>query len=108
MERIYAKGRNGKYCATGTYEDKKVIVLAGSRISVNCAKRINPIVQKLREDKAIVSKDMILLVDVPFRSPSTAATFVSGNMSNGRGFGSLNQENLWEVYEEKVNGRNKI
>ena len=44
---------------------------------------MNPIVEKLRKDDNVVSSDFILLRDVSFRIASTAATFVTGNISNG-------------------------
>ena len=82
--KVIAKGKQNSYYANGIYDGKGVIVLKGSSISSKVAKKIQPIVAKVRNNPEIVSKDMILLQDINFRSASTAASFVTGNISNGK------------------------
>lgn len=79
---VYAKGRMG-YNAKGIYDGKGLTIKKGSILSHAVASKVNPIVTKLRNDRETVSEDYILLKDVSFRSASTAATFVTGNISNG-------------------------
>lgn len=79
---VYMKGRDNQFDAFGIYEGKVLTVKKGSRITENVSKKIQPIVLRLREDSETVSNN-ILLKDVTFRSPSTAASFVSGTISNG-------------------------
>ena len=80
---VFMKGRMNSYDALGIFDGKGITVLKGSRISEKVAVKINPIVIKKRNDSNIVSKDFVVLQDVYFRSSSTAAAFVSGNISNG-------------------------
>lgn len=82
--KVYAVGRSGRFEAKGIYDGKKVKVLKGSRISSLVASNVNPIVKRIRDDHSIVGEDYVLKKDVEFRSSSTAATFVSGNISNGK------------------------
>ena len=79
---VYMKGRDNQFEASGIYEGKTITVKKGSRISESVSKKIQPIVLRLREDSETVSNN-VLLKDVKFRSPSTAASFVSGTISNG-------------------------
>lgn len=81
--KVYTKGRNGAYDALGIFDGKNLTVLKGSRIAEKTSGKIQPIVAKLRGDISVVSKEYILLKDICFRSPSTAASFVSGTISNG-------------------------
>lgn len=55
----------------------------GSRVSASVSHKIQPVVLSLREDKNTVLDEFILLKDITFCSPSTSASFVSGNISNG-------------------------
>ena len=81
--KVYANGRNDAYEACGVFDGKNLTVKKGSRISEKVSGRIQPIVTSLRNDASVVSAEYILLKDVAFRSPSTAASFVSGTISNG-------------------------
>lgn len=83
MLKVYTKGRNGKYAAEGLYEEGKFTVLRGSHISASCVKKLNPVALRIRADAETVSEQMELLKDVSFKSASTAASFVTGNISNG-------------------------
>ena len=80
---VIAKGRKMRYDAEGVYDGKGVRVLKGSRISATVASKMNPIAMKLRGRRDVVSDDFILQRDVSFRSPSTAASFVTGSIVNG-------------------------
>lgn len=80
---VSAKGRNNLYSAKGIYSDAGFIVLKGSRISAKIGSKLNPIAEKIRADRDKVSNDYIVLDDIVFRSPSTAATFVTGHIANG-------------------------
>ena len=62
--------------------------------------KVNPIVTKLRNDSSIVSPDYVLLKDISFKSVSTAATFVTGNISNGM--------RVWKVSSGEDLGRYKV
>lgn len=80
---VYAKGRNQRYCAKGIFDGKRLQVLQGSKISSSIGAKITPIVDKIRNNPKLVSTDYIVLDDISFRSASTAASFVTGNISNG-------------------------
>lgn len=80
---VVLKGRNHAYEAVGVFDGKGITVKKGSRISQDVSAKIQPIVIKLRKDKTIVDDNFILLQDVSFESASTAASFVSGTISNG-------------------------
>lgn len=77
--------QNKEYNATAEYLNGKVIVLAGSKVN----KRISPLLaskglaMKLRKNNELI-KDGILLKDCVFNSLSTAAQFVTGNITNGK------------------------
>ena len=99
--KVFATGRNEKYSAEGIFDGKGVTVLKGSRISAITGAKINPIVEKRRNDRSIVSEDNEVLQDVYFRSSSTAATFVTGNISNGLRVWKLdNGKDLHSIKEE--------
>ncbi len=83
--KIHTKSRDGLYDATGVFENDKVVVCAGSHINLRNAKGYNPpqSVVTLRENKAIIDSNGILLQNVTFDTLSTAATFVKGRNANG-------------------------
>ena len=70
---VFTNGRNGRYSANGIFNGKNLVVLEGSRISKTTG----------GNDPKIVSPDCIVLADISFKSASTAAAFVTGNISNG-------------------------
>ena len=80
---VYCKGRSNTFYATGIFDGKGITVKKGSRISPYISAKIQPIVLKIRSDKTIVDDKFELLQDVSFNSSSTAASFVSGTISNG-------------------------
>lgn len=101
--KVFTKGRNG-YDAVGSYDGKGVTVKRGSVISKETVAKVNPIVSKLSVDKTIVSSDFVVLKDIKFRSPSTAATFVTGNISNGMRVWKVEDGKDLGKYREEING----
>lgn len=82
--RVPTNGRNGLSIVPMEYSmGKKLKVLQGSRISNSVRAKVNPIVEELRKNPKLVSQDYVVLEDIMFRSASTAASFVTGNISNG-------------------------
>ena len=101
--KVFTKGRNG-YDAFGIFNGKGITVQKGSVIAREIASKVNPIVRKLREDKKVVSPDYVLLKDVEFRSASTAATFVTGNISNGMRVWKVEKGKDLGKYREEIDG----
>lgn len=81
---IYMKTKTGRYDALAEYDiDTKITtVKKGSLVSPTVAQKFHGsrLVNKKRD--AFV-KDRILMQDLTFKSPSTAANFVGGNSHNG-------------------------
>ena len=102
--KVFCKGKQNVYEAKGVYDGKGVTVLKGSKISEKTADKVNPIVKRLRDDKKTVSKDFVTLKDISFRSPSTAATFVCGNISNGLRVWKVEKGLDLGKYKEMQNG----
>lgn len=84
--KVFLKSRSGNYEAIGEYfvETKKLIVKAGSRVSESVSEG------KFRGAKSVLNlrnsgclKDGILIQDIEFNSPSTAANFITGTSTNG-------------------------
>lgn len=73
------------YNAEAKYEDGKVVVKKGSKINLNSTELFNPPigVKETRGDREKVDANGILLQNIEFSSLSTAATFVTGRVSNG-------------------------
>ena len=90
---VFAKGRNNSYDATGIFDGQNLTVKKDSVISNTIAAKINPIVSRLRSDKSVVSPEYIVLKDITFSSASTAANFVTGNISNGM--------RVWKIAPQK-------
>jgi len=103
--KVFTKGKTNNYDARGIYDGKGITVLKGSKISDKAVEKLNPVVLKKRNDSSIVSSDWRLLEDVWFRSPSTAATFVSGNISNGLRVWKVDKGVDLGNYKEAQNGR---
>ena len=79
---ISMKTRDGSAYAEGLYTPEKTIVKAGGKISLSfngC-----DAVRALRENRENVDEKGYIIRDCVFTSPSTAAQFVNGNISNGR------------------------
>jgi len=82
---IYLNATDGSFHATGLFDKTETIVLKGSTIRVNIPddKKGADVVKKTRCDRKIVDSSGIVLADCAFSSPSTAAQFVTGRISNG-------------------------
>lgn len=82
---VYMKAWNGEFEAYGWYENGKVTVYKGSRIRMaspdNFRKTLSVVV--CRGDSSCVDENGSVLKDCVFKSPSTAAQFVSGRSTNG-------------------------
>ena len=84
--KVYLKSERNKLNASGEYspEDGSVVVFAGSLLSSNVSNS-----KTFRGRKSIISSregvvvDNILQKNIQFKSPSTAANFVTGTSSNG-------------------------
>lgn len=82
MTAIYARGR--KYNVVATLDDDFSVVLKkGGVISLNEGKSLSGKIIRLRKDFELVDAEGKLLRDISFKSVSTAASFVTGTMSNG-------------------------
>lgn len=84
--KVYLKSRSGRYEATGEYNEitKELFVLKGSRVSstIACGSfRGAKSVAKYRKDVCDEAGNVIK--DILFKSPSTAANFVTGRSTNG-------------------------
>ena len=82
--KIFYIGRKYRTNALGEYDmdTGKVTVFKGSIVSESIAKfKSTEIVKRLRDQ--YVNEEGILLQDITFNSPSTAAMFVSGYSANG-------------------------
>ena len=73
------------YNATAIFEDGKVTVLAGSKLSniISTGLPQKGIILKMRNDDSLIKND-ILIKDCIFNSLSTAAQFVTGTITNGK------------------------
>ncbi len=81
--KVSAVGRNNAYKAEGVFDGKQLVVKKGSIIAGKHEEKISKPLVEMRTDNNIVSKNNVLLKDITFKSASTAANFVTGNISNG-------------------------
>lgn len=97
---VYMIGKRGNYNAKAIYKDGRLTVLEGSKIkekSKTVYKR-NKQALSYREDKTIVNDELVLLKDVTFNSPSTAAQFVVDSSRNGwKDWKDSEKRNLKEI-----------
>lgn len=103
--KIYIQRKNGKINATAEYnpETKECVVLKGSIVSEGIAYsktfRGAKSVEKMRGDGVVV--DCIVTKNVSFKSPSTAANFVTGASTNGMtAWKDKSGKTLKEILEE--------
>lgn len=82
--KLYMTSKKADYNASALYENGKITVLKGSKI-----RQENPnfkrmtILDNYRNDKDIVDNNYVLLKNITFNSPSTAAQFVGDSSRNG-------------------------
>lgn len=83
--KLHTVSRDNLFDAKAIYNDGNVTVKKGSRINTNYSMAFKPstLVRNMLADKCIVNNEGIILKDVTFNSLSTAATFVTGRVSNG-------------------------
>lgn len=104
--KIYMKSIKANYEATAEYEDGKVIIKSGSRIR-KCNKNYNrPKLFQLIRDDCTKVKDYMLVEDITFNSPSTAASFVADTSKNGLIYWrDKNNTKLKEILGGKKSGK---
>ena len=84
---IYLNSREGLFQAKGIYTPEQTTVLKGSVINTkfSTSKKFkgSNFVLAIRNNRAIVDENGVVLKDCSFASPSTAAQFITGRSSNG-------------------------
>ena len=81
---VILKSRKETHFAKGEYNGKTITVLSGSKINiVDSFSSIPKDVNEMRKSKDFVNKDGIVLKDIEFSSPTSAAIFVTGRSVNG-------------------------
>ena len=82
---LHTKSRDNLYEAKAIYKDGEVTVKKGSRINLKFGKGFKPstLIKEKMNDRTIVDNNGIVMKDVSFSSLSTAASFVTGRVSNG-------------------------
>ncbi len=83
--KVYLLTRDNECDAVGIYNGESLKVLKGSKIRSTFAEHVKggKTAKRYREDSSMVDCNNILLQDCVFRSPSTAAQFVTGASVNG-------------------------
>ena len=84
MDRMILKSKKNTHYAEAVINGKDIIVLKGSKINpLDAFPKMSNELKIMRGDRTIVSEEGILLKDMTFNSPSTAAQFVTGRSVNG-------------------------
>ncbi len=85
MIECWMKGHREDYNAIAIYRNGEMTLKAGSKISTKLSEKakLAKIVRKLRSNSELLDANNILKKDIKFKSPSTAAQYVRGNMING-------------------------
>ena len=82
--KVILKSKKDTHYAVGELTDKGIKILKGSRINVvDTYPKMSMQVRNIRENRTIVDAQGVLLDDVFFKSPSSAAVFVTGRSTNG-------------------------
>lgn len=83
--KVFIESRASDYHAQGVFEDGKLTVIKGSKVRLQYASnfKIARAVNLYREDPKCVNEEGIVLRDCTFSSPSTAAQFITGVITNG-------------------------
>lgn len=82
--KVQTKGRGtNTYSAIGFFDETGLTVLEGSRIALKSSKNLSEKMVMLRDKYLKLCPDGILTEKVIFKSASSAAGFVTGNISNG-------------------------
>ena len=83
--KVYLISRNGKYEAIGDWNVSSLVVLRGSRVKLGnagnfqCAKAA----ERAWADAEVVGSSGEVLKNISFKSPSTAAQFITKRSVNG-------------------------
>lgn len=95
---IHIENRNRSYYAEGIYSQEGIIVKKGGKISDFFAEYIRggKKAMEYRSNREYVDAQGIIVKDCIFKSPSTAAQFVTGRSVNGY--------NIWKVVDGKTLG----
>ncbi|MBD5099710.1 MAG: DUF4357 domain-containing protein [Clostridiales bacterium] len=84
MIRVVLKSKKELHYAEAIIDDKETLVLKGAKINlIESFPQMSQALILLRRDRMLVSEDGVLLKDIKFTSPSTAAQFVTGRSVNG-------------------------
>jgi hypothetical protein len=89
---LFMKGKKDSYYAEAVYDGKILVLKQGSRIRNRTTKGIKKHIVAMRNNKALANADSIVINDITFNSPSTAATFVSGTECNGYRYWKLKDQ----------------
>lgn len=99
MIQLVLKSKKKLHYAEATMDGNEIVVKKGAKINpVNTFPQMS---QVLRGDSSVVSEDGILLKDMTFYSPSTAAQFVTGRSVNGYIAWRPNDEMSLKAYLER-------
>lgn len=100
--KVFLKGKRANYDAIGeyNYNTNELIVKKGSVVSLDVKEfRGTPSIIKKR---SMYVKNRIVFEDIVFKSPSTAANFISGRSKNGLdAWKNENGKNLKEIIKER-------
>lgn len=85
--KVFLKKKNSIANAVGEFDErtKELTVLKGSIVSedIACSEKFERAANSIAKRRAICVKDNVVTQDVVFKSPSTAANFVTGRSCNG-------------------------
>lgn len=102
--KLVLNSRKKAILAEALFIDGRTIVKAGGKVSKGY--KYSKIVKRYREDREYVDENGNILKDCEFSSPSTAAQFVNGNISNGFRAWKVNGLTLGEYLRENNNKKN--
>lgn len=92
------KTRDGQAYAEAFYLGNKTVVIAGGRVSK--VFRGSSSAKAYRDNREFVDEEGNIIKDCVFRSASTAAQFVNGNISNGMRVWKVGNETLGAYLEK--------
>lgn len=102
MIQLVLKSKKKLHYAEATMDGNEIVVKKGAKINpVNTFPQMSQELVALRGDSSVVSEDGILLKDITFYSPSTAAQFVTGRSVNGYIAWRPNDEMSLKAYLER-------
>lgn len=83
--KLYLKSRGNNFNAVAQFEDGMIVVLPGSTVSLQFASHIRggKTAKRYRSNPDFVNELGEVLQPCTFKSPSTAAQFVTGTSRNG-------------------------